>query len=738
MIPSAEPAAEPAPERARRRWPRRLRRVAGGLLAALALGAAGLWLLVVAVPFPADRLAPQTVESRRLHDRHGTLLREALSDAHGRGTWRALDAISPWVPPAFVAIEDRRFFDHAGLDPRGIARAMRDNLAAGRVVAGGSTLTQQVVKLVRGERRRGLWGKAVEALWALRLERALDKRGILEQYVNRAPFGQGAIGVEAASRLYLDKPASALSLSEAALLAGLPRAPSRDNPYVDPERAEARRRAVLDAMYATGAIDDTRYAEAIADRPRITSREARFAAPHFTTWVLSHDPPPGEVRTTLDGPLQAEAERLAREVVRALADQRVGQAAAVVLDNATGDVLAWVGSADFFDADAGQVDMVVGRRQPGSTLKPFVYGLALERGFTAADRLPDLPLWFPTGLGDYRPRNYDRRFHGWVSLRTALANSYNVPAVWMANRVGPADLLARLRALGFESLRRTADHYGLGLALGNGEVQLLELANAYRALANDGRWGPIRWRLDAPVGETRRVMPATVARLVTDILADPVARIPAFGRHNSLTLPFPAAAKTGTSTDFTDNWTAGYTPEVTVAVWVGNFDGRPMEGVSGVTGAGRLWHRLMVAAVGHGPPRRFDTTGLVRARLCADTGAPYTDDCPHAIDELFRPDQVPQAAPARAKPRGVRVSFPGAGDVFQLDADTPARYARLQLRAEVPDGIDRVVWALDGQPPEEGPPRRWWDAAPGTHTVRVWPVGAPEGGGPAVTFTVLD
>ncbi len=743
MAADPRPAAAPsnpsdaeAPTGARR-WPRRLLLIGGVLLAPWLV----LWLLVALVPFPAAWLSNDEVESRRLVDRHGGLLREALSDSDGRGVWRPLERISPWVPRAFVAIEDHRFHNHPGVDARGIARALRDNLAAGRVVAGGSTLTQQVVKLIRRtsqpDSARGLWAKAVEALWALRLERAVDKRAILEQYVNRAPFGHGAVGIEAAARLYLDKPASALSLGEAALLAGLPRAPSRDNPFVDGDRAERRRRVVLARMRETGSISAAEHAEALEQPVRVIDRQRRFVAPHFTSWVLAQDPPPGDVPTTIDAPLQLEVERLTREVVRALSDHRVGQAAAIVLDNPSGDILAWVGSVDFFDPDEGQVDMVVSRRQPGSTLKPFVYGLALERGFTAADRLPDLPLWFPTGLGDYRPRNYDRRFHGWVSLRTALANSYNVPAVWMAHRLGPAALLDRLHALGFASLTRTPEHYGLGLSLGNGEVQLIELANAYRALANDGRWSPVRWRRDVPRSAGERIMPPLVARLLSDILSDPIARVPAFGRHNSLTLPFPAAAKTGTSTDFTDNWTAGYTPDVTVAVWVGNFDGRPMEGVSGVTGAGRLWHRVMRAAVGHGRSRPFATEGLVRRRLCADSGAPHHPGCAHAVEEWFRPQHAPVAAPLPTTTRLV-VGFPGDGDVFQLDADTPERYARLRLRAEVPAGVDALVWAIDDGPAREAPAQHWWSVAPGRHVVRVWPAGRPDEASPPVTFTVLD
>lgn len=709
-------------------------------LGALLLPCLALWIAVVAVPFPRDLLAPARVESRRLHDRHGRLLREALSDLEGRGAWRPLAEVSPWVPKAFIAIEDRRFHDHAGVDLRGIGRALRDNLRAGRVVAGGSTITQQVVRLVRPA-PRSLLGKAREALWALRLERVADKAAVLEQYVNRAPFGHGAFGIEAAARLYLDKSARDLGLAEAALLAGIPRSPSVGNPFTDAARARRRMESVLQQMREVGFIDDAQLAEALADPIRIAPREHRFAAPHFASFVLARGTPPGDVHTTLDLDLQHRVEALVEQELRVLADRRVGQGAVVVLDNRTGEILAWVGSRDFFDPREGQVDMVLARRQPGSTLKPFVYSLGLEGGLSAATRLPDLPLFFPTALGDYRPRNYDRRFHGWVSLRAALANSYNVPAVWMAHRVGVARVLAHLRDIGFESLSRAAEHYGLGLALGNGEVRLLELANAYRALANEGRVSPVRWLRDSPPEDGRRVMPAEVARLLTHILADPVARIPAFGRHNALELPFPAAAKTGTSTDFTDNWTVGYSAEVTVGVWVGNFDGRPMEAVSGMTGAGHLWNAVLRAAMERRPGRPFSTAGLSRVRLCRDDGAPYDPDrCAHAIEELFV-GEAPAAAPVAGpvtRPR-LRVVFPDDGDVFSRDADTPEPFARLRLRAEAPPEVEALVWEIDGAAgePVAAPFTRWWPAAPGVHRIRVWPAGAPAEASPPVRFEVL-
>lgn len=715
-----------------------------GLGLGLAL-AAGFWLWVVSADFPEALLARESFESTRIRDRHGRLLREALSDADGRATWASLDGgISPWVPLAFVAIEDHRFREHAGVDLRGIARAARDNLRAGRIVAGGSTLTQQLVGVLRPSPRT-FGAKVTEAVLALRLERARDKETVLEHYLNRVPYGQGAFGIEAAARLYFNKPASALTLAESALLAGIPRAPSLNNPFADEARARRRQRQVLDRMLELGTIDLALHDQAVSEPLHLAARDRQFAAPHFTAWVLSQDPPPGDVITTLDLPLQAEVEAAIADTLPSLADKNVTQAAAVVLDNPTGDILAWAGSRDFFDSAEGQVDMVTGRRQPGSTLKPFVYGLALEQGDTPATRLPDFPMFFETLSGDYRPRNYDRRFHGWVHLREALACSYNVPAVFVANRVGVAEVYERLRLLGFESLRHDPGYYGLGLALGNGEVRLLELANAYRTLANDGLASPVRWRADAPREAARRLMPAGVARLLTDILADPIARAPSFGRHNALELPFPAAAKTGTSTDFTDNWTVGYTPSVTVAVWVGNFDGRPMEGVSGITGAGRVWHRAMRRAENRRPGGAFSRDGLVEAPICADDGAPDAT-CEHTLSELFLPGTEPRperpAARPPAEPGRLRVAYPDDGDVFSLLPDVPPDFSRVRLRAERTDRrpVDAaaLVWEIDGriQPPARAG-EHFWQAVPGRHRVRVWPEGAPDEASRVVQFEVL-
>jgi penicillin-binding protein 1C len=728
---------------------RRILRIAASLAVATLLGGLALAVAVVAVPFPEEMLAHEDFESVRVRDRHGRLLREALSDAQGRATWvEAGTGVVPWVGLAFEAVEDHRYRDHAGVDLRGIARAARDNLAAGRIVAGGSTLTQQLVGLLMPGPRT-FANKAREAVWAMRLERARTKDAILAQYVNRAPFGHGAFGIEAAARLYLNKPASALTLAESALLAGIPRAPSLNNPFTNEDRARRRMRQVLDRMREVGFIDADAWRQAVEEPLRVATRERQFAAPHFAAWVLGQTSDSGDIVTTLDAMLQAEVEDSIAAVLPGLADKHVRQAAALVLDNKTGDILAWVGSRDFFDPEEGQVDMVLGERQPGSTLKPFLYGLALETGETAASNLPDFPMFFDTLTGDYRPRNYDRRYHGWVHLREALACSYNVPAVFLANRVGVGALHERLHRLGFESLRHGAGHYGLGLALGNGEVRLLELANAYRTLANEGVFQPPRWRASAPPAPKARVMPAIVARLVTDILSDPIARAPAFGRHNALELPFPAAAKTGTSTDFTDNWTVGYTPAVTVAVWVGNFDGHPMEGVSGITGAGRLWHRILRQVAARRPGGEFSTAGLVDATLCAaPPGTP--GPCERFLTERFVPGTepppgavVPPSPALAAGGEHLRVAYPDDGDVFALSPDVPGDFARVGLRAERTDRLPlqgeaaHLVWEIDGRqtPAQAGP--YFWSASPGEHRVRVWSAEAPTRKSRLVTFQVM-
>ncbi len=491
-----------------------------------------------------------------------------------------------------------------------------------------------------------------------------------------------------------------------------------------------------------------------------------FLAPHFTTRLLRESDTSGRLlqgvwRTSLDAGLQEELESEVRHTITELADRAARQAAAVVLDNPTGQVLAWVGSPDFWADTSGQVDMVASPRQPGSALKPFLYALAFDRGATAATVLADIATTYQTSGGPYHPRNYDRSYHGPVRAREALASSFNVPAVALADRIGTGTLLQGLRLAGFYSLSRSAEHYGLGLALGNGDVTLLELANGYRALANGGIWSPVQYRAGEPEAkEGRRVVSASSAALALDILTDPVARIPGFGLQTPFDWPFRAAAKTGTSRHYTDNWAVATTGRFTVAVWVGNFNGQPMQGVSGVSGAGPLLHRaVLVVAQRYAPGHliRPEDVGLRPVTICRVSGLRATTECPGMV-EYFQPGTEPTAfcdwhrggtvhlpvayaeweAAARppAEPRSrvaaepsaeppshaaalpsaepFRITSPEQGDHYRIPPGVDSRYATIGLRASGGTGSGRVVWFADGRPVAA----ERWPLIPGEHRLR--------------------
>ena len=735
---------------------RRARLAAAGIVAALA----ATILVWVQWPLPAAMTREQVAPALTIVDRHGLPLRGTRAGDGTRARWVRLSDVDPELLTAFVAVEDRRFFEHHGVDWRAVARAVRDAVRARRIVSGASTLTMQTARLMAGTDRD--WsGKIGQTLWALRLERHLSKQQILEQYLNRVHLGQGTVGVAAASALYFDASPRELSVAQVALLAGIAHAPAGDSPVSSPARARLARARALARMRRAGFV-------AVADAER-AEREpllpgggrAPFLAPHFTTRAIAFaydsalvGTDDGIVRTSLDLGLQTALEAEVRHTVDLLRARGVREASLVVLDNPTGEVLAWVGSPDFWADTAGQTDMVVSPRQPGSALKPFVYGLAFDRGFTPATVLADVARTYQTSVGTYRPRNYDHRYHGPVRVREALGSSYNVPAVEMAERLGVASVLQTLRAAGFASLRRPADHYGLGIALGNGDVTLLELANGYRALANGGVWSATRWRpaaagRDARDGERRRVMSSGAATLLLDVLSDAEARVPAFGLATPFDFAFPVAAKTGTSRHFTDNWAVGVTGRFTVAVWVGNFSGRPMEGVSGVSGAGPLLHRAVVEVAKRYPPGSFavpSEKGYVRVEICRLSGGVATARCPrttewlaadglpadtctwHGEREASLPavyaewleqtrsagatgaplrEAVPQSsgrnegpltrtAATRDTTERFRIVSPLEGDRYSLPPSVEASYATIPLRAAGARGP--VRWFLDGRP----------------------------------------
>ncbi len=668
----------------------------------------------VAAPVPRALTDYRPVASVRLLDRHGALLRELRSHADGRSTPLPASELTPTVRAAFLAAEDHRFFGHLGISPTAIARAAWQDVRARKVVAGGSTITQQLARTLV-PRPRTVLGKVQEMLWALRLEAHLSKEEILTQYLNRVPFGNNAYGVEAAAQLYFGVRAQHLSLAQAAMLAAIPRGPTAYNPWRAPTRLEARRAWVLSRLETTGLVPAADVERARAEPLDLAAFTAAFRAPHFVEFVAGHLGAWGlgeatVVQTSLDVSLQAQVEQQAREEISRLAERRVGNAAVLVVDNASGDVLAYLGSADFFDVtQGGQNDGLQMTRQPGSALKPFVYAEAFRRGLTPATVLADLPTAFGAPQGTYAPKNYDRRVHGPVRAREALANSYNVPAVRVAGQLGTAAVLDVLHHAGFASLRQGAEHYGLGLALGNGEVSPWELARAYSGLSRGGLVEPLRPVLRAWAADGRElpVTPELTARrfgdpkavaLVTHVLSDNVARARAFGLDNALRLAFPVAAKTGTSKGYSDNWAAGFTRERTVVAWAGNFDGTPMVQVSGITGAGPIFKRVLGRAMaGVSPAPLVDATGLVHASVCPLSGQLAAEHCPSAMDELFLAGTAPR----------VECAMHGA-----LVADLPEDVQRrcLALAAEegvLADlGLDYYDWARN-----EGLAREPWLAS---------------------------
>lgn len=729
--------------------------------------AVAVWLLL---PPAASLFAPDS-PALTIQDRNGLPLRSTRAADGSQARWVRYEDVDPDLINAFVAVEDQRFWEHSGVDVIGVARALRDNLREREIVSGASTITMQLARLLRPV-DRSWYGKLHQTLWALRLERHLSKQQILEQYLNRVHLGQATVGVGAASALYFGAAVSELSVGQAATLAGLAHAPSRDNPYTSARRARQRQRFALRQMWRLGYTTHDEIARA-RDEPIVVARRSPpFLAPHFTTRVISwtgNDSAAtmATVRTSLDGELQREIESEVRHTVALLRNRGVVHAAAVVLDNQSGEVLAWVGSPDFWSTIDGQTDMVVSPRQPGSALKPFLYGLAFDRGYTAASVLPDIPKSYATATGAYAPRNYDRRFRGPVRAREALASSYNVPAVELAANIGTSSLLHTLHLAGFSSLDRDAGHYGLGLALGNGDVTLIELANGYRALANGGVWRPWVWRvagsgLRGAGNEGRRVISPIASAIVLDILRDPAARIPGFGTSTPFDFPFPVAVKTGTSRHFTDNWAIAATQRFTVAVWAGNFTGRPMQGVSGVTGAGPLLHRAVMATARRVPPGLLTTprdAGAMSASVCRLSGLRATAACAR-LDEWFAAGTVPtqqdtweqngrvllpdeyaewsreglRVAGSRSRVAGTgstamaagasdssavrgvarfRILSPLDGDRYAIPSGIDGRYATISFKAGGA-GAGSVRWSVDGKPFLGGR----WPLVLGSHVVR--------------------
>ncbi|MBU4459997.1 MAG: penicillin-binding protein 1C [Verrucomicrobia bacterium] len=597
---------------------RRILRVGG--IAAPMLAFATAW---VAFPFPVAKLAVYP-EATVLLDREGRALRVRLGtdDADCRPQYEP--GAEDWICKAIVAVEDRRFRSHPGVDPIAILRAAGDNLRHGRVRSGASTISTQVIRLVE-PRPRTLATKLVETFRALQMERRIGKDEILAQYLNRAPFGGNAVGVESASRRYFGKSAHDLSLAEAALLAGLPQSPTRLRPDRHPDRARRRQAHVLDRMVVCGVIDETQRAAALAQPLAIRPVTYPFRAPHFAELAFAAAPGGGMQRTTLDPGLQRAVEEALRRHAAPLAAAGIHGAAAVVIEVRTGAVRALAGSPDYRDAEnAGQVNGAASPRSAGSTLKPFAFALAIDQGRLTPGRvLADVPRSY-AGLD---PRNFDNEWLGLVSARDALVLSLNLPALGVAAETGVEPLLRTLRTAGLDTLDRDAAHYGLGLVLGNGSVTLLDLANAYAAIARGGEWRPCRWFEVSPPGTPRRVMSAEAAWIVADMLGGEERSVDTVRHTADARLP-RMAWKTGTSSGFRDAWAVAINPEYAIGVWCGRPDGRGAPQLVGTKSAVPVvWEIFRGLYPANDGPWFARPAGVAERRVCAVSGMPPGASC---------------------------------------------------------------------------------------------------------------
>ncbi len=586
----------------------------GSLLTLIIVFLIQSYYFVKSLPSPANIGKINFSLSTHILDRNGNLLYEIYRDQNR--TVISLKDLPPYISQATIAIEDKDFYKHKGVAIfSGIFRAFKEIIIK-KELQGGSTITQQLVKSALLTPERSLTRKIKEIFLALWAERIFTKEQILEMYLNQVSYGGSIYGIEEASKTYFGKSARNLNLEEAALLAALPQAPSYYSPYSNPVAALKRRNEVLNAMRQQNYIDDKTYQEAKLKPLNIKPLKTRILAPHFVFYVKSQlenlygffkvETGGFRVWTTLDLIIQEEAEKILREELEKILSLNVTNGAILVTRPKTGEILAMVGSIDYFKKPFGAFNVTTALRQPGSAIKPVMYSLALEKGFTAASILDDSPVTFISSGGPaYKPVNYDGKFRGKIPLRFALANSYNIPAVKVLDHLGIDNFIDHAQKMGISTWSNRSN-YGLSLALGGGEVTMIDMATAYGVFANSGYKVTLNSIIKvedhlgklikkSATSKNKVINPAT-AFIISDILSDNFARQWAFGPNSSLEIPgYKVAVKTGTTDEKKDNWTIGYTPEFLVAVWVGNNDGTPMNQylASGITGAAPIWNRMM-------------------------------------------------------------------------------------------------------------------------------------------------
>ncbi|MGB4269722.1 MAG: transglycosylase domain-containing protein [Spirochaetota bacterium] len=712
----------------------------------------------IMLPYQENYLAANYKSSITIYDRHGVVLMEIASGK--KGLSQAVDIQD--VPSEFIELllfsEDRNFYRHWGISIKGIVRSLYQNIKAMRVVSGGSTITQQLVKSKKEIVRNTVLSKLAEIIEAVRLECHYSKKEILQAYINEVYLGNNIYGFEKAAQVYLDKHLNQCDLLEQAFLISLIKAPEQYNPYKNPDIIVKRSRILLDRASHT-VLKLTPLQQEAYKNKRIQLQYAQnsICAPLFCLYALSkaRELFPGiditKIYTTLDAQLYKNLLVVIRNSLGSLKDKNALHASMVMIDNKTMEIIAMIGNVDFFDYGKGKVDATLVKKQVASTMKPFAYALALDKGiFHTSSILPDEYTQFYSKVGNYIPKNFSQSYHGPVRLSKALGCSYNIPAVYVTSTVGVVPFYNFLRSIGFDSMNRSPLFYGLGIVLGNAEVTLLELANAYTIFPRDGLFGrvsSVRKVIDregkehvvSPDKGIRVLQPST-CYLISHILSEYKYKVEAFGLQSAIHFPFPFAAKTGTSKDFKDNFVAGYNKNITCAVWVGNLYNETLENLPAVSGAGIVLKNILLHLWNSGFPFEkftFPKKEIHKVRICTLSGLPATSFCPQKEYELYAYHTVPKnvcnwhyggktIVPAKyarwadkkhhsvLKERDIRIIFPKNGATFKIDKTIRKSLQAIPLQTASTQ--KQIQWFVDGHFIGKGS-EIVWQLQPGNHSI---------------------
>jgi len=729
--------------------------------APLLLGVAVLATLID-LQAPPKSLPPlsSSVRQAQYLDRHGNRLTVTRQNRWNIHNVVPLHDIPLRLQQAVILAEDKRFYEHRGVDWRARLNALWQNIQAGRIVRGASTLTEQVVRILH-PRPRHFWSRWMEGLEAMWLETSFNKATILEFYLNQVPYARQRRGVAQAALDYFDRDLNTLNLAETLTLAVLIRAPGRLDLRRSTQTIAQPLHHLTQRMYTLGLVNEQERQTLANAKLKLSDGETFVDAAHYVSQLkrqggLAQDQT--RVLTTLDANLQNRIQTLLDNRLQHLARQNVNDGAVVVVDHLSDHILAWVNGGGYDRArQGGLIDAITTPRQPGSTLKPFLYAMALEKGWTAATLINDSPLSQPVGRGLHRFRNYSQHHYGPLRLRDALANSLNIPAVRSVAFVGHQLFLQRLHRLGFASLKQHPDFYGDGLALGNGEVTLLELVSAFAVLARGGIQRPLRYVYgdNERPADPQRIFSPEVSSLITDILADAEARRLEFGQGQLLRFPTQVAVKTGTSTNYRDAWILGFSHRYTVGVWMGNLDQRPMHAVSGSAGPALVMRSIFAELTRQQEGRPlYLSRSLQSVQICRISGQRATATCP-AMNEWFRADNVPSApCPIHGSHHTATVT-PKNKDAQTPRLEQPTPGLQLAMDPRIPDQAEhflfrlannirpfRVEWLVDGRligTVNKGENSFLWPLKRGQHhaNARVWvAAGAKPIHTPRINFSV--